>query len=128
MGKYIYVSLLLGILLGNSGCRSSYPQTSKSSAEVVTGKQEEILLTVASETRLGYGVGPVTCLLVKQDTEKNWQYFYSKIEGFDFKPGYEYQLRILRKERADVPQDASKYTYELLDVVSKVKKQSENLP
>lgn len=44
---------------------------------VVDNRQEEVLLTVASETRIGYGVGPMACLLVKHEPAEKWQYMYS---------------------------------------------------
>jgi len=65
------------------------------------------------------GVGPMTCLLVKQPPDSNYQMFYSAIKGFDYVPGYEYELKVRVTERENVPADASKYEYQLLEVVTK---------
>lgn len=65
------------------------------------------------------GVGPMTCLLVKQSPESNYQMFYSTIEGFDYVPGYEYELKVRVTERVNVPADASEYEYQLVEVLAK---------
>ncbi|MFC1702394.1 META domain-containing protein [Pseudomonadota bacterium] len=65
------------------------------------------------------GVGPMTCLLVKQPPDLNYQMFYSAIKGFDYVPGYEYELKVKVNERENVPADASKYEYQLVEVVAK---------
>lgn len=86
-------------------------------------------IRVASETRVGYGVGPMTCLLVKFTPEaESWQYMYDAIQGFDYEPGYEYVLQVHRSERKNPPQDASKYVYRLKKVIDKQKKNSEGMP
>ena len=67
----------------------------------------------------GVGVGPMTCLMVKQAPDSEYQMFYSPIKGFDYVPGFEYELNVAVTERENVPADASKYVYELVEVVSK---------
>lgn len=62
---------------------------------------------------------PQECLQVKIDGAKEWELFYDKIYGFDYVPGYQYELKVVRTERpAHVPQDLSKYIYKLEAVVS----------
>lgn len=119
-GRCIF-SMMTGILL-LAGCRSS--------AQLPAGETDpmKMNLTVASETRIGYGVAPQKCMLIKYAPEEKWQYMYSGIEGFDYEPGYEYQLEVQRTERTNPPQDASKYVYRLKKVKSKVKMQSAGLP
>lgn len=109
-------------LLGVQGCRSVQ------NTIAVETEQKELDMIVASETRIGHGVGPMTCLLVKYASTEKWQYMYSLIEGFDYEPGYEYRLTVIRSERKNIPQDASKYVYKLVKVLSKEKKQSTELP
>lgn len=124
-----------------SGCHSiRYPLSAKlmPDAGVNTGTdmiseenpdaQIELRMTVASETRTGYGVGPQTCLLVKYAPGEKWQYMYSPIKGFVHESGYEYELLVLRSELRNPPQDASRYVYRLKKIVSKVKKLSEGMP
>lgn len=118
MKPIIYSFCLTVFLWLAIACRSSYPV-----AQSVT-----LDLTVASETRIGYGVGPQTCMLVKYSSGEPWQYMYSEIEGFEYEPGYEYQLVVLRTERKNPPQDASRYCFSLKKILSKKKVQSVGLP
>jgi heat shock protein HslJ len=65
------------------------------------------------------GVGPMQCMLVKENLDDEYQLFYSKIEGFEFEPGYTYELRVLVEPVANPPADASSLRYTLIEVVSK---------
>ncbi|MEN7972896.1 MAG: META domain-containing protein [Verrucomicrobiota bacterium] len=67
------------------------------------------------------GVAPMVCLMVKDSPEAEYQMFYDPIRGFDYVPGYEYELRVKMIERKDVPADASKFIYLLDEVVGKKK-------
>ncbi|MBW3519709.1 META domain-containing protein [Flavobacterium sp. NKUCC04_CG] len=67
------------------------------------------------------GVAPMNCLNVRFDNATNWELFYSSIEGFEYKPGFQYELLVeetaLPKDQ--VPADASSIRYKLKKVVSK---------
>jgi hypothetical protein len=67
------------------------------------------------------GVGPMKCLLVKTEKNADWSNFYQKIEGFDYQPGYRYQLevKIDSLDPATLPADASSLRYTLIKEVSK---------
>ncbi len=70
------------------------------------------------------GTGNRQCLVVqKGDTinPESWQLFYSKIEGFEFEPGYIYKLKVNEKQltKEDVPADASSIEYTLIKVLEK---------
>lgn len=65
------------------------------------------------------GVGPMTCLMVKESPAAEYTLFGSPIIGFDFVPGFEYQLRVEVTERRPVGADVSKYVYTLKEIVSK---------
>ena len=84
--------------------------------------------TIASETTIGYGVVPQTCLLVKEGDADGWSLFYSSIEGFNYEPGYEYSVQIEKTAVENPPADGSSIRYKLIKVISKEKKQSVNLP
>jgi hypothetical protein len=47
-----------------------------------------------------------------------WENFSEEIVGFDYKPGKLYHVKVLRKPRANPPQDVSMYSYELEEVIS----------
>jgi hypothetical protein len=93
---------------------------------VQSAKTEKI--TIASEQRSCTGVALQECMLVKEEDDSNWTYFYTNIEGFDYEPGYEYVLEIRRQQRENPAQDQSNFRYILVKEISKIKKQSRNLP
>ncbi len=63
------------------------------------------------------GVGPRKCL------EVNGQFFYEGIDGFMHEEGYSYRLEIEQYDafpgEEEPPQDASRYGYRLIKVISK---------
>ncbi|MFN8483274.1 MAG: META domain-containing protein [Anaerolineae bacterium] len=66
------------------------------------------------------GVGPMKCLMAREDPTAPWQHFYSQIEGFTFEPGYTYTLRVrVTDVLTPIPADASSKRYTLIEVVSK---------
>jgi heat shock protein HslJ len=67
------------------------------------------------------GVGPQQCLLVKEDPNAEWTFFYDRIEGFEYEPGYEYELRVMEEKIANPPADASAIRWTLLEVVKKTR-------
>lgn len=104
------ISVLCAAILF-SGC--------KSAGTADSGDDNVKTFQVAPAMQDGVGVGPVTCLLVKRSTDSNYQMFYSAIQGFEYVPGYEYELKVRVTERENVPADASKYEYQLIEVVAK---------
>ncbi|MBY5949559.1 DUF4377 domain-containing protein [Algoriphagus marincola] len=69
------------------------------------------------------GVGPVNCLQISKEEEldrKDWELFYSTIEGFDYEPGFIYRLGVEIEEKEEPsPADASSKRYKLLKILSK---------
>lgn len=68
------------------------------------------------------GVGDMNCLLVQKAeiTEPGkWINFYSKIEGFEYEPGYIYKLKVREVPVENPPADASSIKYELVKVLEK---------
>ncbi|HSH01368.1 MAG TPA: META domain-containing protein [Anaerolineae bacterium] len=77
-------------------------------------------LFVGSEQADCVGVGPQKCLLVKDEAEGEYTYFYDSIVGFDWEAGYEYELLVSVVEiNNPMLADASSLRYKLVDVVSK---------
>ena len=62
-------------------------------------------------------------LFQRKCLEVNGELFYDEIEGFNHEEGYTYRLKIERYDafpgQKEPPQDASKYGYRLIEVVSK---------
>jgi hypothetical protein len=69
------------------------------------------------------GVGPMQCLQIKYAESEDWSYFYDGIDGFDFEPGYIYQIDVSvdTLDTATLPADKSNLKYSLLNIVSKKK-------
>jgi len=80
----------------------------KNAGTVDSGDDSVKIFQIGPAMEDGVGVGPMTCLLVKQPPDSNYQMFYSVIKGFDYVPGYEYELKVRVTERENVPADASK--------------------
>jgi len=57
------------------------------------------------------------CLELKKGKQR--ELFYNTISGFEFVSGYNYRLLVKRKTVENPPQDASKYQYTLLKILSK---------
>jgi hypothetical protein len=84
-----------------------------------TGQAQTITMYVGPKLVDCQGVAPQKCYQVKADPEDEYRLFYSPIQGFQYEPGYEYQLRVRVEPVDNPPADASAYSYALVDVVSK---------
>jgi heat shock protein HslJ len=67
------------------------------------------------------GVAPQKCLLVREKPEDDWTMHYDPIQGFDYEPGYEYELRIMEEKVENPPADASSIRWTLVEEVSKTR-------
>lgn len=74
---------------------------------------EVLTFNVAAMREECVGEAPQECLVI------NDEYFYDSISGFEYEEGFNYEITVLRKERINPPADASSYTYELVDIISK---------
>lgn len=90
-------------------------------------KEKILLLTVASEKGSCFVVGEFPCYIVKFNKNDNWTTITESIKGFDYEPGYEYVIKVREKHIKNPPEDYLG-EYFLIDVISKEKKDSENLP
>lgn len=71
------------------------------------------------------GVVPQKCMLVKKGNDDNWLLFYSKIDGFNYEPGYEYVLDVKEEKNENPPADGSSIKYTLVKQISKIAKTEE---
>ena len=67
------------------------------------------------------GVGPMQCFQIRSNENEPWTNLYQDILGFDFEPGYIYQLKVAidTLATATLPADKSSLEYRLVDVLSK---------
>lgn len=78
-------------------------------------------VTVGPALAKCYGVGEQTCMVV------DGEFFYERIEGFEYEAGYDYRLRIGKYDPwggREPPQDAGKYSYRLLKQLEKTPAES----
>ena len=109
---------LMAIEAGMAALRSG--ETGElTTANDLTGWEEVHVMEVTVGPKLldCVGVGPRKCL------EVNGQLFYEGIDGFKHEEGYTYRLKIERYDafpgEEEPPQDASRYGYRLIEVISK---------
>ncbi len=85
----------------------------------IPGDGIELTVNVGPEEVPCEGVGPQACLMV------DGQLFYDGINGFTHEEGFTYRLKIKRTlafgtdDPNEIPADASLYSYELVEVLSK---------
>lgn len=117
-----YIFLLLPFLFVFTGCGKNENK-----------KDEIVTLTIASEKRMGYAgwTGSLApYYLAKNMEDDKWSFFCIYIEGFDYEEGYEYVVEINVHEEPVDPTlaDQKLISYSLHKIISKEKKNSENLP
>ncbi len=59
------------------------------------------------------------CYLEFNEESQKWEFFYEKIHGFDFEPGYIWTLKVRLEDRGTEIQDVGRYAYHLVEVLSK---------
>lgn len=61
------------------------------------------------------------CLQVRYVPEGDWELFYDYIDGFEWYPGYQYELLVSVSPVANPPMDGSSLSYKLIELVSQAK-------
>ena len=97
---------------------TSHPQEATGETKRDRPTSQGQLATVGPARKECYGPFLRMCLVV------DGKFFYEEIDGFEHQPGYEYRLRIERYDafpgQKEPPQDAGRYGYRLLEVISKI--------
>lgn len=81
---------------------------------------EILTLFVAPQLVECQGVAPETCMQVRESPEEEWRNFFGSILGFEFEPGFFYELRVERHRVDNPPADGSSFRYVLRRLVSKI--------
>lgn len=119
---WLMMILLLAVACTPGGSQPVEPPaeatTELPTAEPEQAATETITIWVGPETADCVGVAPQSCLQIKFEEDGEWQLFYDNIDGFDFVPGFAYELVVTQTTLTDVPADASSLRYELVEVVS----------
>ena len=65
------------------------------------------------------GVAPQLCLQVRESSNAAWTLLYDEIAGFEYEPGYLYEIRVKEEAVANPPADASTIRRTLVSILSK---------
>ncbi|AVR47509.1 hypothetical protein C7S20_16225 [Christiangramia fulva] len=88
----------------------------------IEGSGATEMMRINHYKQTAFAESPVLVMLVQKGNEtggEDWKYFYDEIEGFDYQPGYIYELQVRKKKVNNPPQDASSIKYILVKVISK---------
>lgn len=116
MTKIMMISKRIWLLLLLLLAVACTPGTTQPAGPEATA--ETITMWIGAEPVDCDGVAPQTCLQVKFAEDGEWQLFYDSIAGFEYKPGFAYELKVNKTVVADPPADSSSIGYELVEVVA----------
>lgn len=77
------------------------------------------ILTIGPYRTECVGAHPQECYLEYNEEAEAWHFFYEAIQGFDYEEGYIYTLKVSLHERPEGIQDAGRYAYRLIEIISK---------
>lgn len=118
----VLASMIISACVVPSPAPPPAPEPAPDQVEVVPAppaEGENVTLYVGPNREPCTGVAPQICLLVKENPEDEYSLFYSTIEGFEFEPGFEYELLVNKQTVPNPPADASAFRWTLIEVVSK---------
>ena len=111
-------TILMGTLLV-AGCSQDLDQRAEEKLQEVGRLPTQEILFVDDHKVPCNGTAPAECLRVRSNQEKQRQLFYGPITGFNFEPGYRYELLVMVNKVESPPQDVSDLAYELIKVIGK---------
>lgn len=116
MKKHIFI--LIALLIGLSSCSESDDSNTRFTEEIPEGTN----LRVNYFTSTCQGLITQECMLIQEGEilgTKDWNFFYSGIEGFEYEAGFVYNLEIIKTTIENPPADGSSIKYELIRIISK---------
>lgn len=90
--------------------------------------RSEKTIWVNSRKKPCTGVAPQECLQIKEKPDEEWKLFYNSIEGFEFRPGFQYQLKVAIERIENPPADKSAEEWKLLEILSQTPEKPETPP
>ena len=110
----LLIPVPLFLLLFTIGCgREGTLKIGRSTDEMIE------TLIIGPYTQTCQGFIEQQCYLTFNKESQEWEFFYENIQGFDFKPGYIYKLKVRLEDRETEIQDVGRYAYYLVEVLSK---------
>ncbi len=120
--RFISVCAALIVATAAAGCESklesllsSTPTSPLEAAAVVK------TLQVAAQRVPCTGVTQQLCLQVRESSNAQWTLLYDAIAGFDYEPGFLYEIRVKLETLANAPADASTLRRTLIAILSKTR-------
>src|SRR5690606_4352006 len=105
MKKQVLFLMIIGVLLSCSNDDSDQPQA--------------IDMRINHYQNTGIGEGLFLTLLVQENNNigsDSWTKFYNSIEGFNYQPGFIYDVKVLVEPVNNPPADGSSLKYTLLEI------------
>lgn len=111
--KIIFAGLILGFIISCGTTKSENQDNMETETLWMNSTKVDCM-----------GVGPMTCYQIQRGDYilfGAWEYFYDKIEGFEYEPGYIYRLKVAVEnlDPSTVPADASTKRYKLIEILKK---------
>ncbi len=136
--KQLFSLFVIVSIIVLSACNNKKESTTTANKEKLESKEnmetdtaEHVFqygMFVASKKLPRQGMPEQKCLMVRAGWETVWTPLLGEIEGFDYKPGYEYHLEVKRTSLKNLPADGSAFRYELVRIINKEKKESDLRP
>ena len=79
--------------------------------------ERKAILYVDSKLVDCVGVGPQQCMLVKENLDDEWGFFYQSIVGFEYEEGISYKIHVSITQVENPPADGSSLKYTLLEIL-----------
>ena len=118
--KTVFHSFLIVVATwGVAGCGTAAQTVAPSTLSAGAAAPVFRTLQVAPARVACVGVGPMTCLQVRESADAPWTRMYSDIAGFDYQPGYLYEIRIREDAVPNPPADGSSVRRTLVAVLGR---------
>ena len=113
------LSLLLASCGAAQGPNPVSPDKPDQGNNVIDNQNQTKTLFVDSQLATCSGVGLMQCMRVRSDATQDWKLFYGNIKGFDYEPGYTYELQVTESKIENPPADGSSIQTTLVKVIKK---------
>jgi hypothetical protein len=87
-----------------------------------------VTIEVAAQQVACTGITQQRCFKVRFASDQPWKLFYGKIKGFDYQPGFQYQLEVKQQHQKQADPRQSELSWELVQVLKRTKITQAPLP
>ena len=116
--RHVLPSTVIILAALSAACGSNREAVGPSDVQAETAANVKTLQVASSRVECT-GVTPQTCLQVRESSTGSWTLLYDPIVGFDYEPGFVYQIVVKEEPVANPPADASSIRRTLVSIVSK---------